>query len=328
MTRDALQYEKTSTTDTTAGGPGPIVWFLLTALDSKDTTAVFALSDDANTLYVGTKAGNIHCLTNLKEVCDSVSNESVQKHLAYAFTGKEISAMAVDPTDANHVVVVLKGGGNNVYETFNGMSESATFDLVKGNLPNNVYAVLFPKGAKKGTIMAGTERGIWMKESGSEWTASNNGIGEVPVMTLTQLTTFRPGVNNVPYFNTETEKVERKNYPNNNRSYLTIYAGTYGSGIFSSKAYVGIEEFPDSPAKESNALVIVPNPVVDVATIDLDMTKGYATIQVFSIDGRLIKEQTAKTNANTINFKDYAPGTYIIQVIQGGAIKSGKVIKQ
>jgi len=173
--------------------------------------------------------------------------------------------------------------------------------------------------------MVGTEEGIWIKESGSEWVFG--GLDNIPVMTLTQLTTYRPGVKNVPYLDADKGKI-RIDYPSNNKSYLTIYAGTYGSGIFSSTAYVGIDEIPNNPTKESNALVIVPNPVTDVATIELDMTKGNATIQVFNIDGRLIKEQTAKTNVNTINFKDYVPGTYIIQVIQNGAIKSGKVIKQ
>jgi hypothetical protein len=109
---------------------------------------------------------------------------------------------------------------------------------------------------------------------------------------------------------------------------LTIHAGTYGSGIFSSSNYVGIDELPGNSVKESDALTVIPNPVTDIATIDLDMTKGRATIQVFSVDGRLIKEQTAKNNVNTINFKDYTPGTYIIQVIQGGNVKSAKVIKQ
>jgi hypothetical protein len=236
--------------------------------------------------------------------------------------------MAVDPMDDNHIVVVLEGGGDNVYETFDAKADStAVFNPIKGNLPDNVYSVLFPKGAKKGTIMVGTERGIWMKESGSEWAL--NGLEETPVTSLSQMTTHRPGVKNVPYFDPDpTIGKIRINYPSNNKTYLTIYAGTYGSGIFSSAAYVGIDDIPVDNPRESDALTVIPNPVTDIATIDLDMTKGQATIQVFSVDGRCIKEQTARNNVNTINFKDYAPGTYIIQVIQGGATKSAKVIKQ
>jgi len=272
--------------------------------------------------------GNVWCITNLKDVRDKTTIELAQRTLACAITNKKILAMAVDPTDDNHIVVVLNGGGDNVYESFNAKSEAAAFDLIKGDLPNNVYSVLFPKGAKKGTIMAGTENGIWMKESGSNtWIA--NGLERIPVMTLSQMTTHRPGVQNVPYFDADPAigKI-RINYPSNNKTYLTIYAGTYGSGIFSSTAYVGISDIPSDNPKESNALVVVPNPVNDMATIELDMTKGRATIQVFSVDGRLIKEQTAKNNVNTINFKDYTPGTYIIQVNQGGVVKSAKVIKK
>jgi hypothetical protein len=330
MTRQALIYSKTNHPKT-KDHPDQIIWYQIATLDTKDTTAIFALSDDANTLYAGTKAGDIRCITNLKGVHDSTSMTLVDHHLSYAFTGKKIRAMAVDPTNDDHVIVVLEGGGDNVYETFNGKSEPADFTLVKGgdygDLPNNVYAALFPKGANNGTIMLGTEKGIWMKESGSKWEHSNNGIGEVPVMTLTQLTTHRPGVNNVPAPD-PNGGVKKINYPSNWQSYLMIYAGTYGSGIFSSKTYVGIPDIPDNPTKESNALVVVPNPVTDMATIELDMAKGQATIQIFNVDGRLVKEQTANNKVNTINFKEYAPGTYVIQVIQGGVVKSGKVIKQ
>jgi len=315
MTREALNFSKT-----------PIEWFALPALDSRDTTAAFALSDDANTLYVGTKTGNVWRITNLKQVYNKATIALAERNLVYAFENKKVCAIAVDPMNENHVVVVLEGGGDNVYETTNGGSESAVFKSIKGDLPNNVYTVLFPKGAKTGTIMLGTEKGIWMNE-GSGWVANNNGLGEVPVMTLTQLSTYRPGVRNVPVINENGDKV-KINYPSNNKTYLTIYAGTYGSGIFSSSAYVGIDDIDDTTAKESDALTVFPNPVTDLTTIDLDMTKGRATIQIFTIDGRLINEQTANNSVNTINFKGYAPGTYIIQVNQGGVVKSAKVIKQ
>jgi hypothetical protein len=327
MTRDALNYSKRDYPNE-PNHPEQITWLALGPLDSKDTTAIFALSDDANTLYIGTKLGNVWCFTNLKNVYSKATVELAQQYLSHAFENKQIHAIAVDPTDDNHIVVVLDGGGDNVYETFNGKSESATYNLIKGKLPNNVYSVLFPKGAKKGTIMAGTENGIWMKESGSN-TWSSNGLEEIPVMTLSQMTTHRPGLKNVPYFDPDPAigKI-RINYPSNNKSYLTIYVGTYGSGVYSSSAYVGIDEYSDDTVKESDALVVIPNPVTDIATIELDMTKGRATIQVFSVDGRLMEEQTARNNANTINFKDYAPGTYVIQVMQGGNVKSAKVIKQ
>ena len=326
MTREALDYAKKKGEQPPPAGAGEIMWFQIATLDSKDTTAIFALSDDANTLYAATKTGNIWCLTNLKEVYNTATD--VKRHLAGVFTDKKIRAMAVDPTDDNHVVVVLEGGGDNLYETFNGKSDPADFTPInKENLPNNIYAVLLPKGTQNGTIMLGTEKGIWMKENGSEWTANNSGLGEVPVMTLTQLTTYRPGVKNVPSLNADSDKI-RINYPSNNKSYLAIYAGTYGSGVFSCNTYVGIDEIPDKPIKDSNTLTVVPNPVTDNATIEIDMTKGQAIIQIFSVDGRLITEQTAKNTLNTINFKDYAPGTYIIQVMQGDIVKSGKVIKQ
>ena len=321
MTREALNYEKTSTSAM------PMEWFQIETLPSADSITVLALSDDANTLYAGARSGNVYRVTNLKQVYNTATIGLAERTLANAFTGKKIRAIAVDPTDANHIVVVLEGGGDNVYETFNGEAEPATFTSIKGGLPNNVYSVLFPKGAKKGNIIAGTEKGIWTKESSGTWEANNKGMGEVPVMTLTQITTYRSGVKNVPFLDPNDGKI-RINYPNNSKTYLTIYAGTYGSGIFSTEQYVGIDEFPSNDLKESDALVVTPNPVTDIATIELDTTKGRATIQVFGIDGRCIKEQTAKNNVNTINLKEYASGTYIIQVTQGGSVKSAKVIKQ
>ena len=336
MTREALDFERKNhpSSETPPDGmtewPDQIHWYALTPFETKDTAVTaLALSDDANTLYAGSKTGKIFGYTNLKSVYDTATLRLVERNAAYTFT-KSIRAMAVDPTDDNHLVVVLEGGGDNVYESFNAKSGPATFELKKGNLPNNVYCILFPKGAAKGTIMAGTEKGIWMREgSSTTWEQKiDGGLGPVPVMSLSQMTTERPGVKKVPTFDVASEKVIRINYPSNANSYLTINAGTYGSGIFSTKAYVGIGEITPPVSKESDALVVVPNPVNDMATIELDMAKGRATIQIFSVDGRLLNEQTAKNTTNTINFKGYAPGTYIIQVNQGGAVKSGKVIKQ
>ena len=326
MTREALNYEKTYNADLEKTNPEMVIkWFQIATLDPRDTSYVFAVSDDANTLYIGTALGNVHCLTNLKGVYNDSTATLIQK-TSHAFD-KKIRAIAVDPTDENHVIVVLEGGGDNVYETNNGKSESATYNLVKENLPNNVYSALFPKGAPQGTVMLGTEKGIWMRESGSEWVANNNGIGAVPVMVLTQMTTYRPGLQHVLSYDWENSKKIRVNYPDNNKNYLTVYAATYGSGIFSTDQYVGIEEITPGTPKEYNALTVVPNPVKDIATIELDMAKGQATIQVFSIDGRCVKEQIAKSSTNVIDFKNYAPGTYIIYVIQGDVVKSAKVVK-
>jgi len=323
MTRDALQYSKNSSTT-------PVEWLLIATLDSKDTSVVFGISDDANTLYTGTSQGNIHCLNNLKKVYNTTTINLIDITLSYSFEGKKIRAIAVDPIDPNHVVVVVvEGSGNNIYESFNGTSESATYNSIKYNLPDYVFSVLLPKGAKKGTIIVGTEKGIWMKDTGSDtWISNNNGLGEVPVMTLFQITTHRPGVKNVPYYDWENNKLTRINYPSNNSTYLTIYAGTYGSGIFSTDQYVGIDEFTTNDPKESDALVVFPNPINDIATIEIDITKGQATIQVFSVDGRCVKEQKAKSTINIINLKGYTAGTYIIQVTQGDVVKSAKVVKQ
>ena len=336
MTREALAFQRKNhpSSEKPPEGmsewPDQIHWYALKPFETKDTAiTALALSDDANTLFAGSKTGKIFGYTNLKNVYDTASLKLVERNAAYTFT-KAIRAMAVDPTDENHLVVVLEGGGDNVYESLNAKSEPATFKLIKEGLPNNVYCILFPKGATKGTIMAGTEKGIWMREgSSTEWKENTDGgLGSVPVMSLSQMTTERPGVNDVPTFDLATEKMVKINYPNNKNSYLTIHAGTYGSGVFSTKEYVGIPDIPNDNPKTSDALVVTPNPVNEMATIELDMTKGRATIQIFSVDGRLMNEQPAKNNVNTINFKGYAPGTYIIQVNQGGAVKSGKVIKQ
>ncbi|MCL2510708.1 MAG: T9SS type A sorting domain-containing protein [Bacteroidales bacterium] len=346
MTREALDFSKTRDTDI------PIKWFELATLNVADLATAFALSDDANTLYVGTVTGKVFCFTNLRQVYDEASLKLVKQGLIYTFTGRSVHAMSVDPTDSNHLVVVLKDDGNNVYETFDGeyieeeeeeeeeegddddgdgdkgTKDGSTFTLISNGLPNTVYSVLFPKGAQTGTLLVGTELGLWMRENGSTWTESSNGIGKVPVTVLTQVNTYRPGVRGVPYFDVDANKMMRQNFPNNISSYLTIYAGTYGSGIFTSSQYVGIQPIEPTDPKESNSLVVTPNPVNDMATINLDMTKGRATIQIFNVDGRLVNEQVANSSVATINFKNYASGTYIIQVNQGGVVKSAKVIKK
>jgi hypothetical protein len=326
MTREALRFDKT-----------PPAWFQIAVLEKRDTASYFAISSDADHLFIGSRIGNLYRVSNIKHAYDSLTANItssaciVKTNLIHKFEGRKVVSVAVNQKNPQHVIVVLNGEKDNVFETLNALDSVPAFNSIKDNLPDIVYTVIFSKEDE--TIIVGTERGIWTRVKGATtWVAENNGLNEVPVKVLFQVNTRRPGVKGVRYPNpdpTAANPVLIKDYPSNNRNYLAIYAGTYGSGIFVSKRYVGIEESPiDGKDTDSNTLVVIPNPVRDEVTIKTDLNNGEkATIQIYDVNGRCIKEQAVTSATQIISFKNYEPGIYIIRLINQGITKSAKIIK-
>jgi hypothetical protein len=128
-----------------------------------------------------------------------------------------ITELAVDPTDANHVV--LSVGGYNatqkVYETFNANLASPTWNPIHRNLPNVPINCIVMGNDAANSIYIGTDIGVFVtNDNRVNWIMYNSGLPITRVYDLeinTALATDR------------------------------IYAATFGRGVFYANTYTGCD---------------------------------------------------------------------------------------
>ncbi len=126
-----------------------------------------------------------------------------------------ITELAVDPTDANHVVLSVGGynAAQKVYETFGANGASPTWTPIVRNLPNVPVNCIVMNSDAANSIYIGTDIGVFVtNDNRVNWIMYNNGLPTTRVYDLeinTALATDR------------------------------IYAATFGRGVFYADTYTG-----------------------------------------------------------------------------------------
>ncbi len=317
MTKEALNFAKQPE------------WFRVASFSnsSYETTQCLALSHDGNYLFVGSSAGKLYRISNLRSAQDSISADygttaspniySVieTKQLSISSSGRAITSIAVDPNNANNIVVTLGNYGETsyIYYSGNALDKIPTFSSKQGNLPAMpVYASVIPI-FNSGTVLIGTEYGIYSTENitaaSPQWSDENTGLDHVPVYMLRQQ----------QYSYWDDKNCQVKNYG-------TIYAGTHGRGIFECTKYTSINDHyqqETSGVYIPMSVSIYPNPVSDNATLSFTLPKiGNVKAKVFDMSGKIVKsidmsELSKGYHTYTVNFSDLRKGTYIVNLVSG-----------
>ena len=126
-----------------------------------------------------------------------------------------ITELAVDPTDANHVVISVGGytATQKVYETFNANLASPTWNSIVRNLPNVPINCIVMNNDAANSIYIGTDIGVFVtNDNRVNWIMYNNGLPTTRVYDLE--------INNA----VATDR---------------IYAATFGRGVFYADTYTG-----------------------------------------------------------------------------------------
>jgi len=321
MTRQVLDFSKIPD------------WYKIASVSG--TSQCMAYSKDGDVLFVGTKSGNLYRISNLSLSYDSVNTDIVSansvievKKLSNLNVSRPITSIAVDPTDANHIVVTLGNYGNTVYiyRSTNALDTSAsgpTFYSRQGNLPKfPVYASVI-EIINNNTVIVGTEYGVYLTKNinspSPSWSDENTGLAHVPVYMIRQQT------NNFPYKSiTLTIQGEQftLTFPQT-ENYGTIYVGTHGRGIFKTENYLSIKQPQPTIVSAKPTLSLYPNPVSDLANISINLeNSAKTTINIYDISGRIVKtmdlgQKSAGTHKISIDCNDLSNGTYIAQMIAG-----------
>ncbi len=122
---------------------------------------------------------------------------------------------------------------------------------------------------------------------------------------------------------------------------VTVAAGTYYAKVFTKATTVsttacytlrvatGTASRPGgTESRNSNELVVFPNPVTETAAVMIPDLEGSQDLYIYDMIGRLVMQKTTNSKSKIVNFSNLAPGMYMIKVMNNGVlIGSTKIIK-
>lgn len=337
MTRDALVFNEVAS------------WWNIGSITGIPNA--LTISKDGDVAYVGTVAGKMYKVTGLTDavtkdlalgveaiqgVDGTDSIPEVQQVITFEeldgtiFNERAITSIAIDPQNANNIIVTLGNYGNTdyVYHSSNG---GTSFESVQGNLAAMpVYSSIIEKST--GKVIIGTEKGIYTSDNMSSWVSA--GLNNIPVMEIKQqLQTNHDNeyVNLVDEIG-DTLKIEHPGIFNEG----VIYAATYGRGLYRCNEYkvnngeLSIEETTTS----NNALEmsVYPNPIATEGNINFSIeNSANVSLQVFDLSGRLVINRVLGNygqGSHTAKFSvdNLTSGTYIIKVQAGAVSNTSKIL--
>ena len=323
MTRDALKFNK------------KIDWWTIATFTGIPNA--LAISADGDVAYIGTVKGNLYRLSGISNAVtkdlatvDTVSVITKVEIDPATFNSQAITSIAIDPQDANKVVVTLGNYGNEDYVFY--ATDGVTFTSVQNNLPKvPAYSSLIENTT--GLVMIGTEKGIYTSEDMTNWTA-DNAVANIPVMEIKQQLLENHDSKYV-YLIDEVGDTTSIQYPSISNQDI-VYIATYGRGIYKCEDFVqGTgESIVENTTNSTNALEmnIYPNPVVSEATINFNVeTAATVSYQIFDLTGRMVQNATLGNygqGSHSVNFNvnGLSNGTYIVRVQAGSTSNIAKIL--
>ena len=322
MTRDALKFNK------------KIDWW--TAATISGVPNALSISADGDVAYVGTLKGKLYRISGISDAVtkdliaiDSTSVITTEEIGDSLFTDRAITSIAIDPQDANNVIVTLGNYGNSDYVFHS--TDGATFKSVQNNLPEiPVYSSLIE--STTGLVIIGTENGIYTSNDMTEWVA-DNAIANVPVMDIKQQLLENHDSKSV-YLIDEVGDTTSISYPSISNN-AVIYIATYGKGLYKCENFVqkeGESIIENTASVNSLELNIYPNPVISEATINFNVEEtATVSYQIYDLAGRMVQNATLGNytqGSHSVNFNvnGLSSGSYIVRVQAGSVTNTSKIL--
>jgi hypothetical protein len=219
--------------------------------------------------------------------------------------------LAVNPNDKNDIVLFSGFGGRNK-RSQNATDATPTFTNLTDVLVATYDGIIDRDDPD--VLVIGTSEGVLISDNGGgDWKNASTGFEGTPVYEVRQ---------------------SWRTWEEGNRRPGEIYIGTYGRGIWSSAAYLGIEDLNGNGSKVfKTKLKTFPNPTNDNTTLTFNLeNNSNVSVYVYSISGNLVKTIIRKnieagSQTLTIDGSDLQKGTYIVKFIAGKQTDSVKFIK-
>ena len=285
------------------------------------TPTSFEWSPDGNHLYIGNYSGTVTRISGFNNWYSNQDDANLTKTAVYGGSGG-VSGICLHPTDPEKLLVTIGGYGSSTHIVELSNAQSATSvggampRVIQGDLPDfPVYDAEYNVN-NTDQVVLGTELGVFASANINTtpivWTNESGALGNVPVFDVRQ--------QRLPYY-------EASNYG-------VFYLGTFGRGIWTSSSLVSVnddEEWGFNGSEEVNTINVYPNPVVNTANFDLDLsTDAVVNIQVYTINGTLVSSKsvgmTAGRTVYELNTADLPNGTYFATVQAGESVKKAKFV--
>ena len=271
-------------------GRNSITNALLTS--SPTAFAVSPYTTTSTTLLVGSRLGRL-----LKVTTANLTTQTWTDITGPSFVGS-ISDVEYGATENEIFVTMHNYNVVSIWYTPNG---GTTWVSKEGNLPDLPVKCILRNPLNANEVIIGTELGVWytnnFNTTAPTWNQSYNGMSNVKVMDL--------------------------DVRNDN----TVFAATYGRGIFSG-------QFTAAPLSTNDNVLnkgikVYPNPSNGIVNIAIDNYVGDITVEVYDINGRKVFSNAGDyLKVNTINLQGFQKGLYILNVKGESLSYSEKIILQ
>lgn len=294
----------------------------------------FSASKTGDIVVAASSGGGLIKVSGL----NSTTNNSVTTITSgQPFSGRYITDVQIDPTNANHCVVVTGGfsSGAHVFESNNFLSPNPTFSAIQSNLPEiPVLSLAILEGNNTnsgntgGDLMVGTFYGLYYGEKIAEgqyqWEEQSGEIGRLPIFALR---------------NEPMARFDQEVYQN---AYV-LYAAVHGRGMWRTTAFtnanvppavyslpafsVGIED--EAPAIKG--VKLFPNPAIDNATLEVDIvSSGSYAVNVYDLSGKRVQginpqKFSVGTQSINLDVSNLPSGNYIVSLENGEVRETAKM---
>ncbi len=230
---------------------------------------------DADSFLIGTANGHLYKVSNINSTPTAVELGNT------VFPDAFISGIATADNGQRILITLSNYGVESVWQS---TDAGQNWQNVESNLPDIPvrWAIYHPDNPHQ--VMLATETGIWTTDN----------IDANPVV-------WQPADNSLPNVRVDMLDV--------NPNTLKVVAGTHGRGLFTT-TWTAINSVQED--KVVNNFKIYPNPARDIVHIELD-DLATNTIQIYDINGNLIKEFTIKKSAFSFSVADLSPGIYLVK---------------
>jgi hypothetical protein len=156
-----------------------VTWSIIKAPTANGSliSAIAIAPSDPNIVWIGYRDSTVACTTNATAATPTWITPP------FSVFGRYVTRIAIDPSNANRVVVALGGyNSNNLHLNTMGCVGSASFTNIHGQIPTApIRAIEFhPNNSQY--MYVGTEVGLFTTSNGGgSWTTTNDGPGTVSV---------------------------------------------------------------------------------------------------------------------------------------------------
>ncbi|SRX55037.1 T9SS type A sorting domain-containing protein [Aequorivita sp. CIP111184] len=256
-------------------------------------TAIASSYNNLDVIYTGSDDGNVNVTFDGGATWTNVSTGLPDQY---------ITSIAMSPNDDMIAYVTVSGFKNLEYtpHVFKTMDGGENWTDISSNLPSIPVNDIITY-SEENILLVATDLNVWFSiNEGASWDILGNGL---PLTVIMDLKLHEPT--------------------------QTLYAGTFGRGMFSIDNVVNICLGIDDNELSASSIILYPNPATLEFTISQTLSLE-GSIQLFNISGKMIKELfhgNFGTNKNIkIKTDGIASGIYLIRVSSGEKSVTTKLV--